>query len=320
MPWAHRLPAELRRRRRWCLALAGGLAIWMGPGGRELGRLGSLSPIRLAWAAPQDEISRRDFGIAGFKPPPRWEVLPSERRSYAQLLAWASRGEGPERAVITLVGKRLPKGATLKTMIDEALGLRADPRAQNVRAQLQLSPGWIPNQRVQVDALLAATKTRRAQVMRQLIYLNAPFAYVLTLVCPQEQALARYRDLDDTAGNLTPIPIPGAEVSTGAPAAGGAAPAAPAGASATPPAPARAPGTPAAPAGAAGTPAAPASASMPATAPTGAAGTPAAPASASRPATAPAGAPGTPAAPASASRPATAPAGASGAPAAAGSR
>jgi hypothetical protein len=292
----------------------------MGPGGRELGRLDPLSPSRLAWAAPQDEISRRDFGIAGFKPPPRWEVLPSERRSYAQLLAWASRGEGPERAVITLVGKRLPKGATLKTMIDEALGLRADARAQNVRAQLQLSPGWIPNQRVQVDALLAATKTRRAQVMRQLIYMNAPFAYVLTLVCPQEQALARYRDLDDTAGNLTPIPIPGAEVSTVAPAAGGAAPVAPAGASVTPPAPARAPGTPAAPVGAAGTPAAPAGASRPATAPPGAlgtpatptraAGTPAAPASASRPATAPAGASGTSAAPA----------GASGAPAAAGSR
>ncbi len=214
----------------------------------------------MAWAAPQDEISRRDFAIAGFKPPPRWEVLPSERRSYPQLLAWASRGEGPERAVITLVGKRLPKGATLKTMIDEALALRADPRAQSVRAQRQLSPGWIPNQRVQVDALLAATKTRRAQVVRQLIYMNAPFAYVLTLVCPQEQAPARYRDLDDTAANLTPLPVPGTETPAGAPAAGGAAPApaAPAGVSSTPTAPAGPASAPAAPGGG-GAPAAPGS-------------------------------------------------------------
>lgn len=274
MPGAHRLPAELRRRRRWCLALASGLAIWswLGSWGRAPGRLGRLSPSGLAWAAPQDEISRRDFGIAGFKPPPRWEVLPSERRSYAQLLAWASRGEGPERAVITLVGKRLPKGATLKTMIDEALALRADPRAQNVRAQLQLSPGWIPNQRVQVDALLAATKTRRAQVLRQLIYMNAPFAYVLTLICPQEQALARYRDLDDTAGNLTPLPIPGAEVPAGTPAAGGAAPA-----------PAGAPSGPAAPAGSAATAPAGSAAAAPAgSAAAAPAGSAAAPGGASR--------------------------------------
>jgi hypothetical protein len=231
---AHRLPAQLRRRRRWCLVLAGALGIWTGLGGRELGWRGLGSPLQRGWAAPQDEISRRDFAIAGFKPPPRWEVLPSERRSYSQLLAWASRGEGAERAVISLVGKRLPKGATLQTMIDEALTLRADSRAQNVRAQLQLSPGWVPNQRVQVDAVLAATKSRRAQVVRQLIYLNLPFAYVLTLVCPQEQALARYRDLDDTAANLTPLPVPGAEAPAGAPAA----PVPPSGAAGRPAAPA----------------------------------------------------------------------------------
>lgn len=194
-------PSRVRLRRAgirtagWLIAL---VALTGGPGERMPG--GSIG-----WAAPQDEISRRDFGISGFKPPPRWEVLPSERRSYPQLLAWASRGEGQDRAVITLVGKRLPSGATLKTMIDEALALRDDPRARNVRAQLQLSPGWTPNQRVQLDALLAQTKTQHAQVLRQLIYLNAPFAYVLTLVCPQEQAAARYRDLDDTAANLIPI-------------------------------------------------------------------------------------------------------------------
>lgn len=175
--------------------------------GAVTGQKGRPPGIASAWAAPQDEISRRDFAISGFKPPPRWEVLPNERRSYTQLLAWASRGDGPERSVITLVGKRLPRGATLKTMIDEALALREDPRARNVRAQLQLSPGWTPNQRVQLDAQLAATKTQRAQVLRQLIYMNPPFAYVLTLVCPQEQAPARYRDLDDTAANLIPLPV-----------------------------------------------------------------------------------------------------------------
>lgn len=175
--------------------------------GGEGGRGKWTAGLASGWAAPQDEISRRDFGISGFKPPPRWEVLPSERRSYPQLLAWASRGEGPDRAVITLIGKRLPAGGTLKSMIDEALVLREDPRARNVRAQLQLSPGWTPNQRVQLDGLLVATKTQQAQVLRQLIYLNAPFAYVLTLVCPQEQAAARYRDLDDTAANLIPIAV-----------------------------------------------------------------------------------------------------------------
>ena len=205
MVWAHGASPALTRRRRCSVgAWVGLLAVLAGgEGGRGWWPAG----IAIGWAAPQDEISRRDFGISGFKPPPRWEVLPSERRSYPQLLAWASRGEGAERAVITLIGKRLPNGGTLKSMIDEALVLRDDPRARNVRAQLQLSPGWSPNQRVQLDGILVATKTQQAQVLRQLIYLNAPFAYVLTLVCPQEQAAARYRDLDDTAANLIPISI-----------------------------------------------------------------------------------------------------------------
>ena len=187
---------------RFARGLAGGVGLFvMGLGSWGPAPLGSLG-----WAAPQDEISRRDFAISGFKPPPRWEVLPNERRSYPQLLAWASRSEGDQRSVITLVGKRLAQGATLKEMIDETAALSAFPRAQNLRLQQQFSPGWTSNQRVQLDAVLAATKSQHAQTLRQFFYLNAPFAYVLTLVCPQEQAAARYRDLEDTAANLVPLP------------------------------------------------------------------------------------------------------------------
>lgn len=228
MFWAHRSSAPLVQgwRRGSGCPVAFGAGMLVALLGTGVGLKGGAPEIARGWAAPQDEISRRDFAISGFKPPPRWEVLPSERRSYPQLLAWASRGEGQERAVITLVGKRLPRGATLKSMIDEALALREDPRARNVRAQLQLSPGWTPNQRVQLDAQLAATKTQRAQVLRQLIYMNAPFAYVLTLVCPQEQAPARFRDLDDTAANLIPLPVapPGSPLPPAAPPAPAAAP------------------------------------------------------------------------------------------------
>lgn len=189
------------------LAFAAAFAAAFLVAGSGLFSRGAEPLIAVGWAAPQDEITRRDFAIGGFKPPPRWEVLPRERRSYPQLLAWASRGEGAERSVLTLVGKRLPRGATLTTIIEEAAALRDYPRAKNVRVQPQFSVGWTANQRVQLDALLLPTKTQPAQVLRQLIYMNAPFAYVLTLVCPQEQAAVRYRDLDDTAGGLTPLSV-----------------------------------------------------------------------------------------------------------------
>jgi hypothetical protein len=169
-----------------------------------LSLLGPARP-RPATAAPQDEITRRDFAIAGFKPPPRWEVLPRERQSYPQLLAWASRGTGEDRAVISLIGKRLPLGATLQTLIQEAAALREYPHTQGVRAQVQAIKGWAANQRVQIDAVLIATRAQRQRVVRQYLYLNPPFGYVLTLVAPQEQAAARYRDLDDTAANLVPL-------------------------------------------------------------------------------------------------------------------
>ena len=47
----------------------------------------------------------------------------------------------------------------------------------------------------------------KAQVVRQLFFVNPPFGYVLTLVAPSDQAAARYRDLDDTAANLSPLTV-----------------------------------------------------------------------------------------------------------------
>jgi hypothetical protein len=165
-----------------------------------------------SFGGPTDEITRKDYGIGGFKPPPRWELLPRERPSYPQLLATASRGQGTDRAVITLTGKRLPPGTSLTQFAQEAAGLRSRGQLQNLRTQLQPAFGWWGGQRVQVDALLVPPTPQspkaekpRTQAVRQLLFLNPPFGYVLTLVAPQEQAAARYRDLDDTAQNLVPL-------------------------------------------------------------------------------------------------------------------
>lgn len=161
-------------------------------------------------AAPQEEVVRPDWGIAGFKPPPRWVVQPRDRQSYPQLLAWASRGDGAERAVITLVGKRLPAGTSLQAFANERQALKAWPRLANLRAQVQSGIGWSlgsgTGPRIQVDAQLTAGKGQRAQVVRQLYFMNPPLGYVLTLVAPAEQASARYRDLDDTEVALMPLP------------------------------------------------------------------------------------------------------------------
>lgn len=159
-----------------------------------------------SFGGPTDEITRRDYAIAGFKPPPRWELLPRDRPSYPQLLATASRGQGAERAVITLVGKRLPPGTNLQQFAQEVLALRNRPRIENLRTQLLPAFGWWGGQRVQVDALIASDGAdKKPQAMRQLLFMNPPFGYVLTLTAPQEQAAARYRELDDTAGNLLPL-------------------------------------------------------------------------------------------------------------------
>jgi hypothetical protein len=159
-----------------------------------------------SFGGPADEVSRKDYGIGGFKPPPRWELLPRDRPSYPQLLATAMRGQGAERAVITLTAKRLPTGTSLQQFAQEVLGLRGRPQLQNLRTQLQPAFGWWGGQRVLVDATIAAAgENKKPQAMRQLLFMNPPFGYVLTLIAPQDQAGARHRDLDDTAQNLLPL-------------------------------------------------------------------------------------------------------------------
>jgi hypothetical protein len=185
----------------------------------------ALSLAHRVSGGPQDEVKRRDYAIAGFKPPPRWDLLPRDRPSYPQLLAWASRGQGAARAVITLIGKRLDTGTTLQQFAQEANGLGNYPAITGSRIQLQSASGWWGGQRAQVDATLnTGGSEHRAQVLRQLMFLNPPFGYVLTLVAPQEQAQARYRDLDDTASNLTPLPIASATMDAAVLADGGQAP------------------------------------------------------------------------------------------------
>ncbi len=159
------------------------------------------------WAGP--ELRSREWAIDGFKPPPRWEATPRERPSYPQLIAWASRGDGQERAVISLVAKRVAAGTTVRELLPEAWSLKSWPRVENVRVQVLSTMGWSAgftgNLRVQVDAVLPATQRERAQVVRQYLFLNGPIAYTMTLVAPAEQAAARLRDLDDTASNLVPL-------------------------------------------------------------------------------------------------------------------
>lgn len=173
-----------------------------------LGLVGAstLQVLPSARAAAPEEITRRDYGISGFKTPPRWELRPRDRANYPQLLAWAERVQGGERAVMTLVGKRLPDGITLAKFAEQSAALREHGRVQGLRSQVQRASLWPGGQRVQIDAQLVGQDGQRAQIMRQYLYLNPPFGYVLTLVAPPEQAAARLRDLDDTAQNLTPLP------------------------------------------------------------------------------------------------------------------
>ncbi len=90
----------------------------------------------------------------------------------------------------------------------EADGLRSRPRLEHLRVQLQQANGWFTGQRVVVDATLTgAGAGQHPQVIRQLMFLNPPFGYVLTLVAPQDQGPARYRDLDDTASSLIPLAV-----------------------------------------------------------------------------------------------------------------
>ena len=155
------------------------------------------------------ELRSREWAIEGFKPPPRWDLTPRDRPSYPQLIAWASRGDGTERAVISLVGKRVAPRSTVRELMPDAQAIKGWPQIENVRIQvlstLGWNTGWTGNLRIQVDANLPAAGKDRARIIRQYLFLNGPVAYTMTLVAPAEQASARLRDLDDTAANLLPI-------------------------------------------------------------------------------------------------------------------
>lgn len=159
------------------------------------------------------EVRSSQWAIDGFRPPPRWEVTSLERPSYPQLIAWASRGDGTERATIGLVGQRVAPKTTVEDMVAQARTFAQEPNVENVRLQILSTTGWMAgwtgNKRLQLDAQLKATKTQRAKVVRQHFLVSGSFAYVLTLVAPIEQSAARLRDLDDTAARLTPLdPVP----------------------------------------------------------------------------------------------------------------
>ncbi len=180
---------------------------WLPPPLWLLGALALCSALSLpARAGAPEEITRRDYAISGFKTPPRWELRPRDRANYPQLLAWAERSQGGERAVMTLVGKRLTEGTTLAQFAEQTRALRDSGRVQGLRSQVQRASLWPSGQRIQIDAQLVPVEGQRTQVMRQYLYVNPPFGYVLTLVAPPEQAAARLRDLDDTAQNLVPLP------------------------------------------------------------------------------------------------------------------
>ncbi len=161
--------------------------------------------LRTAVAASAEEVVRRDYAIAGFKTPPRWDLRPRDRSSYPQLLAWAERLQNSERAVMTLVGERVAPGTTLQSFAEKTAALRSQARIKNLRLLTQRAAAWPGGQRIQVDAQLVAQEGQRPQLLRQYLFLNPPFGYVLTVVTPVEQAAARFRDLEDTAADLVPL-------------------------------------------------------------------------------------------------------------------
>jgi hypothetical protein len=179
-----------RKFSRFAALLVAFLAI--GPGSRQR-----------AVCAPQEAISRPDFAIANFRPPPGWEVLPQDRQSYPQLLAWASRGQGGDRAVMTLVGKRLMPGTSVDRFAFESAALKDLASVRDLRRQVQLIDGF-SGRRVLWEGTLGEGPQRR--VVCQIYLVNGPFGYVLTLVAPPSQALARVRDLKETADGLLPLP------------------------------------------------------------------------------------------------------------------
>lgn len=178
------------------------------------GKFSVLAPLALAAivalgrapgavAAPQEEAGRRALGIGNFKPPPRWELRPLDQPTYPQLLAWASRGQGPDQAVMTLVVRRLMPGTSVQRFAGESAAVKNVPGLGAVRLQTQTIEGF-GGRRVQLDGVLEGTPRR---VVRQIYLVNTPgdAGYVLTLVAPQAQAVARLRDLEDTAASLAEV-------------------------------------------------------------------------------------------------------------------
>lgn len=170
--------------------------------------IGGIAP---AQAAGQDEVTRRPFGIGGFKVPPRWQLRPQDQPSYPQLLAWASRGQGAEQAIMTLVARRLTPGTTVLAFAGDSARLREVPGLTGIRLQTQTldetevrrgeAGASFGGRRVVLDGVLDGGR----RVVRQIYLVNGEFGYVLTLVAPQTQAVARLRDLEDTAAGLYPM-------------------------------------------------------------------------------------------------------------------
>src|SRR5262249_22263755 len=79
--------------------------------------------------------------------------------TFPQLIARASRGEAAEQAVITLVGKHLPPGATVQSFAVESA--RTQGELRNIRWQGQVIDGW-SGYRVLLGATPAASKGRPA--------------------------------------------------------------------------------------------------------------------------------------------------------------
>ena len=96
--------------------------------------------------------------------------------------------------------------ALRKTSTRLALDGRQTRLFRSLRLLTQRAPLWPGGQRVQVDAQLVQPDGKRQQAMRQYLFLNPPFGYVLTVVAPIEQAAARFRDLEDAAADLIPLP------------------------------------------------------------------------------------------------------------------
>lgn len=140
--------------------------------------------------------------------PPTWEAQPSDQLAYPQILAVASRGKGPDRAVMTLVVRHLPSGTSVQQFAQQSLReekwtlLAERPRlqVQPIEVGESGSADW-GTQRVELSGKLKAAPPR---VVRQLFYVHGDEGYLLTLIAPEPQAVARIHDLEDTAATLRP--------------------------------------------------------------------------------------------------------------------